>query len=374
MAGKALSKAEIIAKTVEKIKEKYPESTLGVYKDLGRTRGKNLLSTGSVSADWVLGGGLAKQTCLVGYPSSGKTTLALTAIAQYQKEHPDAGIIYCDSEFALDLDYATKLGVDIDSMILLQPSTSEEGYNIIEKFIESGIADIVVIDSVASMIPYELTEGEYGQSVQIGRMATLTTRAVARINRLAGLHENTHVIWINQYKKATQVGMFDLSSPEQMGTKYYMPGGQQFPFFMGQIVQITRTGQLKQGKEILSNVITVKTTKNKVGIPYRQGETVITFAKGIDREAELTTLGLAQGLIIQKGSMYEFAPEVECEDRINGRVKVGKYIEDHPDVADRLEAALRNKLFETDAKKIEIDRDMGADEDGSEEETTAEEE
>ena len=367
--AKQLTRQEIIAATLDKIKDKYPKSTLGIYSELGKKVHKNLLKTGSITVDYVLGGGLAKQSCLVGFPSSGKTTVALMAIAQYQKENPDAAVIYCDAEFALDINYAKSLGVDIDKIILLQPNSAEEGYNIIENFIESGLADIVVIDSVASMIPRELTDGEYGDSVQIGRMATLTTRAVARLNRLAGLHENTHIIWINQYKKATSVGMFDIASPEQLNTKYYMPGGQQFPFFMGQVIQITRTGQLKQGKEIQSNVITVKTTKNKVGVPYRQGETVITFGKGIDKEAELVTLGLAQGLIKQSGAMYEFSEEIGCTDRIHGRVKIGSYFAEHPDVAAKMDEVLRNKLFGTFESKVKIDRsDFESEEDLTDEE------
>lgn len=246
--NKAVDKLAIMEKCLSDIQKKYPNSTLGVYKNLGQKVATNVLTTGSISVDYAMNGGLARMSCLVGFPSSGKTTIALTAIAEYQKTHPDAVVVYCDAEFALDINYAVALGVDVSKMILLQPDTAEEGYDIIENFIESGVCDIAVIDSVAAMIPAEITDGKYGDSVQIGRMATLTTKAVGRINRLSGKF-GTHVIWINQYKKATSIGMFDIASPAQMGTNFYMPGGQQFPFYMQQIAQISRAGQLKQGTD-----------------------------------------------------------------------------------------------------------------------------
>lgn len=364
----AVDKTTIIGKCLEDIKKKYPNSTLGVYKELGNKVATNVLTTGSISVDYAMNGGLARMSCLVGFPSSGKTTIALTAIAEYQKTHPDAVIIYCDAEFALDINYALALGVDVSKMILLQPDTAEEGYGIIESFIESGICDIAVIDSVAAMIPSEITDGKYEDSVQIGRMATLTTKAVGRINRLSGKF-GTHVIWINQYKKATSIGMFDIASPAQMGTNFYMPGGQQFPFYMQQIAQISRAGQLKQGKDIVSNVIKVKLTKNKVGVPYREAETVITFGVGLDKSAELVTLGIAQGVIKQAGANYTFSDEVGCPDRINGRLKLGKFLDENPDIAAKIDKILRDKLFSLADNgvdnKVKIDRgeDVTDDED-----------
>lgn len=354
-----LDKTAIMNKCLEDIKKKFPNSTLGIYGKLGSKVAKNVITTGSLSIDWAAGGGLARMSCLVGFPSSGKTTVALMAIAEYQKTHPDACIMYCDAEFTLDINYAIDIGVNVENLILLQPDNAEEGYNIIEAFIESGVADIVVIDSVAAMIPKEITEGKFEDSVQIGRMATLTTKAVGRINRLSGIN-GTHVIWINQYKKATSVGMFDVASPAQMGTQYYMPGGQQFPFFMQQICQISRAGQLKQGAEIVSNVIKVKFTKNKISVPYRDAETVITFGVGIDKVAEIVTLGIAQGIIKQAGSNYTFIEEIGDDSRICGRVKLTAYLKDHPDTAEKISAKIREKLFNLKddgiQNKVKIDR------------------
>lgn len=367
---KQLSRTDIMEKCLEEINKKFPNSTVGVYKNLGNKVAQNVLSTGSIAVDYAMNGGLARMSCLVGFPSSGKTTIALTAIARYQKDHPDAQIVYCDAEFALDMNYAIALGVDVSKLILLQPDTAEEGYNILEAFISSGITDIVVIDSVAAMIPSEITDGNYQDSVQIGRMATLTTKAVQRINRLSGQF-GTHVIWINQYKKATQIGTFDIASPAQMGTNFYMPGGQQFPFFMQQIAQISRSGQLKQGNNIISNVIKVKMTKNKVGVPFREAESVITFGIGLDKNAELVTLGIAQGVIHQAGANYTFSEEINCPDRINGRVKLTKYFEDHEDVALKVENILREKLFnlvdDGINNKVKIDRGEDSDEETVEE-------
>jgi len=366
----AVDRSAIIEKCLEDIRKKHPNSTLGVYKNLGDKVAKDVLTTGSISVDYAMNGGLARMSCLVGFPSSGKTTIALTAIAELQKKNPDAAILYCDAEFTLDINYAMALGVDVSKMILLQPDTAEEGYDIIEEFISSGIADIVVIDSVAAMIPSEITDGGYTDSVQLGRMATLTTKAVGRINRLSGKF-GTHIIWINQYKKATQIGTFDIASPAQMGTNFYMPGGQQFPFFMQQIAQISKAGQLKQGTDIVSNVIKVKMTKNKVGVPYREAETVITFGVGLDKSAELVTLGIAQGVIKQAGANYTFADEVGCGDRINGRVKLGAYLDEHQDVAKKIDKILRDKLFALADNgvdnKVKIDRGFDGTEDNSEE-------
>lgn len=368
--AKQLSRAEIMAQCLAEINKKFPNSTVGVYQNLGNKVAQNVLSTGSIAVDYAMNGGLARMSCLVGFPSSGKTTIALTAIARYQKDHPDAQIVYCDAEFALDMNYAIALGVDVSKMILLQPDTAEEGYNIIEQFISSGITDIVVIDSVAAMIPSELTDGNYQDSVQIGRMATLTTRAVQRINRLSGQF-GTHVIWINQYKKATQIGTFDIASPAQMGTNFYMPGGQQFPFFMQQIAQISRSGQLKQGTDIISNVIKVKMTKNKVGVPYREAESVITFGVGLDIPAELVTLGIAQGVIKQAGANYTFVEEIGDPNRVNGRVNLGKYLTEHQDTADKVAKMLREKLFSLADNgvdnKVKLDRGEDLTDEGAEE-------
>lgn len=358
-----MTRSEIMAKCLEDMKKTYPNSTLGVYETLGNASAKNVITTGSISVDYAMNGGLARMSCLVGYPSSGKTTIALSAIAEYQKTHPDANIMYCDAEYAMDFNYAIALGVDVSKMILLQPDSSEEGYNIIETFISSGVADIVVIDSVASMIPKEITDGKYGDSVQIGRMAALTTKAVSRINRLSGIY-GTHIIWINQYKKAVNPGMFDAASPNQMGTNYYIPGGQNFPFFMQQIAQISRSGSLKQGSEVVSNIIKVKLIKNKVGVPYREAETVITFGVGIDKNAELVTLGLSQGLIKQSGAFYSFVDDLDIPDRVNGRVKLNKLMSERSDISEKLDKALRAKLFSLadNGKDNKVKIDRGSDE------------
>lgn len=366
--NKTVNKSEIMAKCLKKIQEGHPNSTIGFYNQLGNKVAKNVISTNSISVDYALNGGLARMSCLVGYPSSGKTTIALTAIAKYQKDNPDANILYCDAEYAMDLNYAIALGIDVEKMILLQPDTAEEGYDIIEEFISSGVADIVVIDSVAAMIPSGITDGKYGDSVQIGRMAALTSKAVNRINRVSGQF-GTHIIWINQYKKNVSPGMFSIATPNQMGTNYYMPGGQEFPFFMQQIVQISRAGQLKQGSEIVSNVIKVKLIKNKVGVPYREAETVITFGVGLDKNAEIVTLGLAQGVIKQAGAFCSFSEEVGCSERINGRVKLTKFLEEHPDVAHKVEEILREKLFslvdDGVNNKVKIDRGEDAESEDS---------
>ena len=360
MAKATLSRSEIMNKCLEEMQKEFPNSTLGYYDQLGQKVAKNVISTDSISVDYAMNGGLARMSCLVGYPSSGKTTIALMAIAKKQKDNPDANILYCDAEYALDLNYARAIGVDVSKLILLQPNSSEEGYNIIERFITSGVGDVVVIDSVAAMIPSEITDGKYDDSVQIGRMAALTTKAVQRINRLSGIHD-THIIWINQYKKAVSVGMFDAASPNQMNTNYYIPGGQNFPFFMQQIAQISRSGQLKQGNNVVSNVIKVKMIKNKIGVPYREAETVITFGIGIDKCAELVTLGIAQGIIVQETKvLYGFSEEVGCDDKISGRVKLNAYLREHPDVAEKVGELLRERLFSlTDDgvnNRVKIDR------------------
>lgn len=342
------NRKDLMERTLKELQDKYPATVMGVYKDIGKKVSIKTLSTGSVSADYVLGGGFARMCEIVGFPSTGKTTLAFTAIAKLQKEKPDANIVYVDAEYTVDPSYAAALGVDMESMILIQPEDTKAGYNIIEGFITSGVCDLIVLDSIAAMIPPEYTEKEIGDTIQIGAFARLTTQAVARINRLSSQYD-TQVIFINQYKDAVNPnGMAGGSGTVMGNTAKYAPGGPTKDFYFQQILETKRVRQIK-GKDnnVRSNVYGIKTLKNKVAPPYRNGEIVITFGTGLDLVQEAYGLAVTYGIITGRGSYKIVNPDTgeELNDGyIKGQEAVIEYLTEHQDVLDKVNEIIKNRL------------------------------
>lgn len=362
-------KDEIMNKCMEQIAKKYANSSVGKYSEIGKNLNIKKLTTTSLAADYVLGGGFARITEILGFPSAGKTTLALTTIAHVQKENPDAKILFVDAEYSLDPVYATSLGVDLENLYICQPDSSEEGYNIMEMFIQSGAGDLVVLDSIAAMVPSEYVEKEIGQETKIASFARLTTQAIARLNRLSAQFD-TPIIFINQYKDAVSVNGIPGGSGTVMGnTTKYSPGGPSKDFYFQQIIEIKRAGQIKEKDEngveqVVANVIQMTTLKNKVAPPYRRGQFTIKFGKGLDRVQELVGLGLTQGLIKQGGAFYTFLDlngEPLLEKPINGRSNVVKFLEDpeNAEFTDKFEEMLKTKINDipdTGTNKVEIDK------------------
>lgn len=339
MTMKREQRDKILASTLKEIQSQMPDNIVGRYKDIGKDIDVEVLSTGSISVDAAIGGGFPKGRLinLVGHTSSGKTTLALTAIAKEQAKNPDVNVLYVDAEFALDPNYVAALGVNLDDLIICQPSSGEDGYKTVELFMNSGIADIVVIDSIAAMLPKAMLEREYDKEAQPGAFSKLTSVAIGRINRLANQYKCT-VILINQWKPVVKINQFAAVSGA-MGN-WYQPGGAQMPFFCSQILEIKRSGQIKEGKELKSNIITMTNKKNKIAPPYRTADFVITYGVGLDEVQELISLGMTLKEIAIAGSFYSFPNIPSVERSFQGRINLANELSENKELFEELKAII----------------------------------
>lgn len=289
------------------------------------------ISTGSIGLDVAIGiGGLPKGriTEIYGPESSGKTTLTLQTIAQCQKSGGTAAFI--DAEHALDPDYAKKLGVDLDTLLISQPDTGEQALEIVDHLVRSGAVDLVVIDSVAALTPKAEIEGEMGDH-HMGLQARLMSQALRKITGNIK-RSNTAVIFINQIRMKIGV-MF--GNPETT------TGGNALKFYASVRLDIRRTGAIKQGEEIIGSETRVKVVKNKVAPPFKQAEFEILYAEGISRLGEVIDCGVKLGLIEKSGAWYS------CQGtRIGqGKENVRQYLKDNVALAAQLEAEIRLQLL-----------------------------
>ena len=348
---------EILKATIAKIKKDSPDDVVGVYQDIGEDIDVEVISTGSLAVDAAIGGGFAKGRLvnIVGHPSSGKTTLALTTCANLQKEDPNAVIYYVDAEAALDTDYARALGVDIDKVIIHQPSSGNDGYRAIETMIGSGICDLVVVDSIAAMLPKEMLYRDYDDPAQPGTFAKLTTAACGKIN-LAATKKGTTVIFINHWKPKVVMNQYQPTGG--MGGSFDQPGGNQLAFYMTQILEVAKTGTITENGEIISNVTRMVSKKNKIAPPNKKAEFVITYGKGLDKSQEAIGLGIALGIIIQRGAFYSIPGYEEMQGSIQGRSKFGKFLEDNPAIFEKLTNDIKGKI--SGAREINISKDENA--------------
>lgn len=285
--------------------------------------------TGSLGLDIALGiGGLPRGRVIeiYGPESSGKTTLALSVTAEIQKLSGTAAFI--DAEHALDPAYAEKLGVNIDDWLVSQPDTGEQALEITDMLVRSAAVDVVVIDSVAALTPKSEIEGDMGDH-HVGLQARLMSQALrkltANINR-----SNTMVIFINQIRMKIGV-MF--GNPETT------TGGNALKFYSSVRLDIRRIGAVKKGDEILGNQTRVKVVKNKVAAPFKQAEFDILYNEGISKHGELVDLGVEVGCVEKSGAWYSYG-----KDRIGqGRDNVRTFLKENPDIADEIEAIIRQK-------------------------------
>ncbi|MCI9264106.1 MAG: recombinase RecA [Oscillospiraceae bacterium] len=285
------------------------------------------IPTGSLALDMALGiGGVPKGRIveIYGPESSGKTTLALHIVAQAQKRGGE--VAYIDAEHALDPVYASALGVDIDSMLISQPDTGEQGLEICEALVRSGAIDVVVVDSVAALTPRAEIEGDMGDT-HVGLLARLMSQA---LRKLAGVISKTNciVIFINQLR-------------EKVGVVYGNPevttGGRALKFYSSVRIDIRRVESLKNGSDVIGNHVRAKIVKNKVAPPFRQAEFDILFGEGIAKEGELVDMAVQLGLVQKSGSWFSMG-----EVRIGqGRDAARQYLKDNPDIAEKLEADIR---------------------------------
>lgn len=342
----AVNKEKIMQETLNAIKAKIPGMTIDKYKNYGKSIEVETISTGSLALDNILGGGAAKGRLfnLVGHTSSGKTTVALTIIAEEQRKNPEANILYVDAENSLDISYAKSLGVNVDEIVICQPDCGEDGYEAADMFLASGIADIIVIDSVAAMIPRAILMGELGEQAQIGVGARLDTQGIGRLFAKAN-KTGTTVIVINQWVEGVKINAF--ATGDKVSGNKYQPGGQYLPFYMTHIVEISRVGQLVENGEVVSNQIRAYTRKNKIAAPYRTADFYITFGEGLDLVQEAIDLGLQVGEVVKEGrSIFKVKG---AERGYNGRQTFVRYLKENRDVLDQLREAINLKIKDTQA-------------------------
>lgn len=288
------------------------------------------IPTGSIALDVALGiGGLPKGRIveIYGPESSGKTTLALHAIANAQRNGGVAAFI--DAEHALDPEYAKLLGVDIDQLLVSQPDTGEQALEIADMLIRSGSLDVIVIDSVAALVPRAEIEGEMGDS-HVGLQARLMSQA---LRKLTGALSNTKTtaIFINQLRE--KIGVF-FGSPETTA------GGKALKFYASVRLDIRRIETLKDGQDAVGNHVRVKVVKNKLAAPFKQAEFDIMFGEGISREGGLIDFGVEQDIVKKSGAWYTFDGEQLGQGKENSR----RYLKENPDVANTIEQKIRHKL------------------------------
>ena len=286
-----------------------------------------VIPTGSISLDIALGiGGLPRGRIveIYGPESSGKTTLALHAIANAQKAGGIAAFI--DAEHAFDAEYAKKLGVDIDALLVSQPDTGEQALEIMDMLIRSGALDIVVVDSVAALVPRAEIEGEMGDS-HMGLQARLMSQALRKIT--GALHQSkTTAIFINQLRE--KIGVF-FGSPETT------TGGKALKFYASIRLDIRRIETLKDGQEAVGNRTRVKVVKNKMAPPFKQAEFDILYGIGISREGSLLDLGVEIGIVKKSGSWYTYEGDQLGQGKENSR----NFLLDNPDLANDIETKIR---------------------------------
>ena len=290
---------------------------------LGEAHAVNVetIPTGSLSLDLALGGGIPKGRIveIYGPESSGKTTVCLHAVAEVQKAGGTAA--YIDAEHALDPAYAKRLGVNTDDLLISQPDSGEQALEILETLVRSNAVDIVVIDSVAALVPQAEIEGDMGDA-QMGLQARLMSQAMRKLTGVISRSKTT-VIFVNQLRMKIGV-MF--GNPETT------TGGNALKFYASVRMDIRRTSQIKQGDSVIGNHVRVKVVKNKVAAPFREAEFDIMYNQGISREGDVIDLAVTHGVVDKAGAWYEYNGEKIAQ----GREAAKKYLAENPKVFDEI--------------------------------------
>jgi recombination protein RecA len=323
--GKALDIA------VGQIEKQYGKGSIMRLGQKGPIAPMEVISTGSISIDYALGvGGMPRGRVveIFGPESSGKTTLALQVIAEAQKAGGMAAFV--DAEHALDAQYAQKLGVELDNLLVSQPDHGEQALEIVEVLIRSGGVDVVVVDSVAALVPKAEIEGEMGDA-QMGLQARLMSQALRKLTGVVSKSKTT-LIFINQLREKIGV-MF--GNPETT------TGGRALKFYSSVRIDIRRIGQIKDGETPIGSRTKATVVKNKVAPPFRKTEFDILFAEGINRLGELLDIGVETNLLKRSGTWISYG-----ETRLGqGREKARDFLKENPDLAKEIEVALLEKML-----------------------------
>ena len=321
------NKSKALAAALSQIEKQFGKGSVMRMGEADIARDIQTVSTGSLGLDIGLGiGGLPRGRVveIYGPESSGKTTLTLSVIAQMQKLGGSAAFI--DAEHALDPQYAVKLGVKVDELIISQPDNGEQALEIADMLVRSGSVDVVVIDSVAALVPRAEIEGEMGEP-QMGLQARLMSQALRKLTANIK-RSNTLVIFINQIRMKIGV-MF--GNPETT------TGGNALKFYASVRIDIRRIGSIKRGEEVIGSETRAKIVKNKVAPPFRQAEFDILYGEGISREGEIIELGVTHNIIEKSGAWYSYG-----KDRIGqGKDNTREYLKENPKMANEIEAKIR---------------------------------
>ncbi len=339
------ARKKAVEMTISQIEKQFGKGS--IY-NLGgnKTLDVGVIPSGSVAIDYALGiGGFPRGRIveIYGPESSGKTTLALHAIAQAQKTN--GMVAFIDAEHAVDPEYAEKIGVNIDNLLISQPDSGEQALEIAEMLIRSAALDIVVIDSVAALVPRAELEGDMGDP-HMGLQARLMSQA---LRKLAGIISKTKtcLIFINQIRMKIGV-MF--GNPETT------TGGNALKFYSSVRLDIRRIASIKDGDEIIGNRTRVKVVKNKVAAPYKQAEFDILYSKGISAEGTLIDLGVDLDILQKSGAWYSYGDERLGQ----GRENVRKFLLENPDITDTIDAQIREKLGISKSKPVKAKEETPA--------------
>src|SRR3989338_5974604 len=323
------SKEESLREIVEEIKEKYGEGSIMKLNEARRVD-IDAIPTGSFSLDLALGiGGVPRGRVIeiFGPESSGKTSLALHIVAEAQKK---GGLCaFVDAEHALDPEYAKKIGVKINDLLISQPDTGEQALDIVESLIRSGSIDVVVVDSVAALTPRSEIEGEMGAH-HIGLQARLMSHALRKLSAIVA-KTKTVLIFINQIRM--QIGIM-FGNPETT------PGGKALKFYSSVRIDLRRLAQIKKGEEIIGNRVKAKVVKNKVAPPFRQAEFDIIYNQGISREGDMLNLGLKYELVKKSGNTLSYG-----ETKLGvGFENAKEFLKANPDIGEKLTKEIWNLI------------------------------
>ena len=324
-------KLKALDAAIAQIEKQYGKGSVMKLGDNSANMNVETVPTGSLSLDIALGlGGLPKGRIIEVYgpESSGKTTVALHCVAEVQKRGGIAGFI--DAEHALDPVYARNIGVDIDNLYIPQPDCGEQALEITETMVRSGAVDIVVVDSVAALVPKAEIDGDMGDS-HVGLQARLMSQALRKLTAVIS-KSNCIVIFINQLREKVGV-MF--GNPETT------TGGRALKFYSSVRLDVRRTESLKQGGEIVGNHVRVKVVKNKIAPPFREAEFDIMFGQGISREGDVLDLAVNAGIVNKSGAWYAYEGDKIGQGRENAKT----YIHENPAFFDMLEAKVRDFYF-----------------------------
>ena len=337
-------KLKALDAAIAQIEKQYGKGSVMKLGDNSANMNVETVPTGSLSLDIALGlGGLPKGRIIEVYgpESSGKTTVALHCVAEVQKRGGIAGFI--DAEHALDTVYARNIGVDIDNLYISQPDCGEQALEITETMVRSGAVDIVVVDSVAALVPKAEIDGDMGDS-HVGLQARLMSQALRKLTAVIS-KSNCIVIFINQLREKVGV-MF--GNPETT------TGGRALKFYSSVRLDVRRTESLKQGGEIVGNHVRVKVVKNKIAPPFREAEFDIMFGQGISREGDVLDLAVNAGIVNKSGAWYAYEGDKIGQGRENAKT----YIHENPAFFDMLEAKVRDFYFtQPEDEEAEVQED-----------------